>query len=73
LGRWAAILRQSPIPLALSATLGDESVLARHAPCHDLIIIDEIGFAPLNDTGAQVQSRLVTAAYERCSLVIASH
>lgn len=40
---------------------------------HDLIIIDEIGFAPLDDTAAQLLFRLVSGAYERRSLAIASH
>ena len=40
---------------------------------NDLIIIDEVGFAPLDDTGAQLLFRLVAAAYERRSLAIASH
>ena len=39
----------------------------------DLVIVDEIGFAPLDDTGAQLLFRLVAAAYERVSLGIASH
>jgi DNA replication protein DnaC len=39
----------------------------------DLIIIDEIGFAPLDDTGTQLLFRLVAAAYERRSLAVASH
>jgi DNA replication protein DnaC len=39
----------------------------------DLVIVDEIGFAPLDDTGAQLLFRLVAAAYERRSLGIASH
>jgi DNA replication protein DnaC len=39
----------------------------------DLIIIDEIGFAPLDDTGAQLLFRLVAAAYERRALGIGSH
>ena len=39
----------------------------------DLIIIDEIGFAPLDDNGAQLFFRLVAAAYERRSLGIGSH
>jgi DNA replication protein DnaC len=39
----------------------------------DLVIIDEIGFAPLEHTGAQLFFRLVAAAYERRSLAIASH
>lgn len=40
---------------------------------HDLVIIDEIGFAPLDDTGTQLLFRLVAAAYERRSLAVASH
>jgi DNA replication protein DnaC len=40
---------------------------------NDLIIIDEVGFAPLDDTGAQLLFRVVAAAYERRSLGIASH
>ena len=40
---------------------------------HDLIICDEMGFAPLDDTGAQLLFRFVAAAYERRSLAIASH
>lgn len=39
----------------------------------DLILIDEIGFAPLDDNGAQLFFRLVAAAYERRSLGIGSH
>jgi DNA replication protein DnaC len=40
---------------------------------NELIIIDEVGFAPLDDTAAQLLFRLVAAAYERRSLAIASH
>jgi DNA replication protein DnaC len=40
---------------------------------HDLIIIDEIGFAPLHHTGCQLLFRLIAAAYERRSVAIASH
>lgn len=40
---------------------------------HQLIIIDEIGFAPLDHTGCQLLFRLVSAAYEKRSLAIASH
>lgn len=39
----------------------------------DLIICDELGFAPLDDTGAQLLFRFVAAAYERRSLSIGSH
>lgn len=40
---------------------------------HDLVIVDEIGFAPLDSTGTQLLFRFVAAAYERRSLAIASH
>ena len=40
---------------------------------NDLILVDEVGFAPLDDTGAQLLFRLVSAAYERRSLGIGSH
>ena len=32
---------------------------------NDLILVDEVGFAPLDDTGAQLLFRFVSAAYER--------
>ncbi|HEY8741607.1 MAG TPA: IS21-like element helper ATPase IstB [Chloroflexota bacterium] len=39
----------------------------------DLIMIDELGFAPLDATGSQLLFRFVAAAYERKSLGVASH
>ena len=39
----------------------------------NLILIDEVGFAPLDDTGAQLLFRFIAAAYERRALGIASH
>jgi len=39
----------------------------------ELLIVDEVGFAPLDATGTQLLFRLVAAAYERRSLAIASH
>jgi DNA replication protein DnaC len=39
----------------------------------DLVLIDEVGFAPMDDTGAQLFFRLVAAAYEHRSLGIGSH
>ena len=39
----------------------------------DLVIIDELGFAPLDDTGAQLLFRFVAAAYEHRALGIGSH
>jgi DNA replication protein DnaC len=40
---------------------------------NDLILVDEVGFAPLDDTAAQLLFRLVSAAYERRALGMASH
>ena len=40
---------------------------------NDLIIIDEIGFAPLDHTGCQLLFRLVAAGYEHRSIAIGSH
>jgi DNA replication protein DnaC len=40
---------------------------------NELIICDELGFAPLDDTGAQLLFRFVAAACERRSLGIGSH
>ena len=40
---------------------------------NDLVLLDELGFAPLDDTGAQLLFRFIAAAYERRSLGVASH
>jgi DNA replication protein DnaC len=40
---------------------------------NELLLIDELGFAPLDDTGSQLLFRFVAAAYERRSLGVASH
>lgn len=39
----------------------------------DLVIVDELGFAPLDDVGTQLLFRFVAAAYEHRSLGVASH
>jgi DNA replication protein len=39
----------------------------------EFVIVDELGFAPLDPTGTQLLFRFVAAAYERRSLGIASH
>jgi len=39
----------------------------------DLVLVDELGFAPLDDTGAQLLFGFVAAAYERRALGIGSH
>jgi hypothetical protein len=40
---------------------------------NDVVLVDEVGFAPLDATGTQLLFRFVAAAYERRSLGIASH
>ena len=40
---------------------------------NDVVLLDEVGFAPLDDTGAQLLFRFIAAAYERRSIGIASH
>jgi DNA replication protein DnaC len=40
---------------------------------NDAVLIDELGFAPLDDLGTQLLFRFVAAAYERRSLGVASH
>jgi DNA replication protein DnaC len=40
---------------------------------NDLILVDDIGFAPLGETGSQLLFRFVSAAYERRALGVASH
>ena len=40
---------------------------------NELVLVDELGFAPLDDTGAQLLFRFVAAAYERRALGIGSH
>lgn len=39
----------------------------------DVVMVDELGFAPLDATGTQLLFRLVSAAYERRALAVASH
>lgn len=39
----------------------------------DLVIVDDLGFAPLDEVGSQLLFRFVAAAYERHSLGVASH
>jgi len=39
----------------------------------EVVIVDEVGFAPLDDAGAQLLFRFVAAAYERVPLGIGSH
>ena len=39
----------------------------------DLVIVDDLGFAPLDDVGSDLLFRFVAAAYEHRSLGVASH
>jgi DNA replication protein DnaC len=39
----------------------------------ELVIVDDVGFAPLDDVGTQLFFRFVATAYERVSLGVASH
>jgi DNA replication protein DnaC len=39
----------------------------------EFVVVDELGFAPLDHTGTQLLFRFVAAAYERRSLGVASH
>src|SRR5262252_4000940 len=40
---------------------------------NELLLLDELGFAPLDDTGSPLLFRFVAAAYARRSLGVASH
>jgi len=40
---------------------------------NDVVLLDELGFAPLDDTGGQLLFRFIAAAYERRSIGIATH
>jgi DNA replication protein DnaC len=55
--------------------LADNSAgkVIEHLLRNDLILVDEVGFAPLDNTAAQLLFRLVSAAYERRALGVASH
>jgi DNA replication protein DnaC len=55
--------------------LADNTVgkVISHLLRNELLLIDELGFAPLDDTGSQLLFRFVAAAYERRSLGLASH
>jgi DNA replication protein DnaC len=59
----------------LYRALADNSVgrLIENLLRNDLVLVDELGFAPLDDTGTQLLFRFIAAAYERRSLGIGSH
>ncbi len=60
---------------ALYRGLADNTVgkLIHSVLPNDLVLIDELGFAPLDETGSQLLFRFVAAAYEHRSLGLASH
>jgi DNA replication protein DnaC len=74
-GHKARYLTAADLAATLYRGLADNSVgrIIDTLLRNDLILIDEVGFAPLDDTGAQLLFRVVAAAYERRSLGIASH
>lgn len=74
-GRKVRYYTASDLVDALYRGLADNSVgkVIETILRNDLILIDDVGFAPLGDTGSQLLFRLVSAAYERRSLGLASH
>jgi DNA replication protein DnaC len=74
-GHWVRYFTAAELVETLYRGLADNSVgraidtLLRA----DLVIVDELGFAPLDDAGAQLLFRFVAAAYERRALGIGSH
>jgi hypothetical protein len=60
-------------PIVLELRITDYFGRDPEDPDGDLVILDELGFAPLDDTGTQLLFRLVAGAYERRSLAIGSH
>lgn len=74
-GRRARYFAAPDLVETLYRGVADNSVgrlIAQLLKC-DLLIVDELGFAPLDDLGAQLLFRFIAAAYERRSLAIASH
>src|SRR4029453_15414268 len=69
------VLFRSELVETLYRALADNSVgrVIENLLRNDMIICDELGFAPLDDTGAQLVVRFVATAYERRSLGIGSH
>src|SRR5215471_12864624 len=74
-GRKVRYFTAADLADALYRGLADNSVgkVIENLLRNDLILLDEVGFAPLDDTGAQLLFRFVSAAYERRALGIASH
>ena len=74
-GRRVRYFTAADLADALYRGLADNSVgkVIENLLRNDLLLVDEVGFAPLDDTGAQLLFRFVSAAYERRALGIASH
>jgi DNA replication protein DnaC len=74
-GRRVRYLRAASLVEILYGGLADNSVgrVIERLLRHDLVIIDDLGFAPLDDVGSQLLFRFVAAAYEHRSLGVASH
>ena len=41
--------------------------------CHDLIILDELGYVPFSKAGAELLFEVVSRAYERTSLIVTTN
>ena len=62
------------MPGQVSAGMRKRTALARALVLEArIVIIDDLGFAPLDDVGSQLLFRFVAAAYEHRSLGVASH
>jgi DNA replication protein DnaC len=74
-GRRVRYLPAASLVETLYGGLADNSVgrVIERLLRHDLVIIDDLGFAPLDDVGSQLLFRFVAAAYEHRSLGLASH
>jgi DNA replication protein DnaC len=74
-GRRVRYLPAASLVETLYGGLADNSVgrVIERLLRHELIIIDDLGFAPLDDTGSDLLFRFVAAAYEHRSLGVASH
>jgi DNA replication protein DnaC len=74
-GRRVRYLPAASLVETLYGGLADNSVgrVIERLLRHDLVIVDDLGFAPLDDTGNDLLFRFVAAAYEHRSLGVASH
>jgi DNA replication protein DnaC len=74
-GRKVRYLPAASLVETLCGGLADNSVgrVIERLLRHDLVIVDDLGFAPLDDVGGDLLFRFVAAAYEHRSLGLASH